>query len=157
MNTEPRIWAQIHGSILPGYILGIFMNTEPRIWAQIHGSILPAFRTAIGPGDISPIFWGDIHEHCASYLSTNSLIYIAPHSGLSLVRGTYHQYSEGIFMNTAPRIWAQICGSIGQGDMSPIFWGDFHKHYCEVRRPVGEKSVILILRKNRPVQHTSEI
>jgi hypothetical protein len=27
---------------------------------------------------------------------------------------------------------------------------------CEVRRPVGEKSVILILRKNRPVQHTSE-
>jgi hypothetical protein len=28
---------------------------------------------------------------------------------------------------------------------------------CEVRRPDGEKSVILILRKNRPVQHTSEI
>jgi hypothetical protein len=28
---------------------------------------------------------------------------------------------------------------------------------CEVRRPVGKKSVILILRKNRPVQHTLEI
>jgi hypothetical protein len=28
---------------------------------------------------------------------------------------------------------------------------------CEVRRPVGEKSIILILRKNRPVQHTSKI
>jgi hypothetical protein len=28
--------------------------------------------------------------------------------------------------------------------------------FCEVRRPVGEKSVILILRKNRPVLHTSK-
>jgi hypothetical protein len=29
--------------------------------------------------------------------------------------------------------------------------------FCEVRRPVGEKSVVLILRKNRPVLHTSKI
>jgi hypothetical protein len=28
---------------------------------------------------------------------------------------------------------------------------------CKVRRPDGEKSVILILRKNQPVQHTLEI
>jgi hypothetical protein len=28
---------------------------------------------------------------------------------------------------------------------------------CEVRQPAGEKRIVLILRKNRPVLHTSEI
>jgi hypothetical protein len=49
----------------------------------------------------------------------------------------------------------QILGLLYGGGAS--FVQNWSMPWCEVRRPAGEKRVILILRKNRLVLHTSEI